>query len=76
MILEILAGGAAALSAVAVILVLCLLRQGARQGKERRQALSYEQLRAELGEQDRQTMQRLSLLKGQKEQRPRSVWGR
>ncbi len=63
MILEILAGGAAALSAVAVILVLCLLRQGARQGKERRQALSYEQLRAELGEQDRQTMQRLSLLK-------------
>lgn len=63
MILEMIAGLAAALSALAVILLLCLLRQGARQNRESRQALSYEQLRAELGEQDRQTMQRLSLLK-------------
>ncbi len=60
MILEI---GAVVLAAVTVVLLLCLLWQAARQNRDKRQALSYEQLRAELGEQDRQTMQRLSLLK-------------
>lgn len=50
-------------SAVAVILcIILLIRQQAYQKREQ-QALSYDQLRRELGEQNQHTMQQLSLLK-------------